>query len=316
MGSKKAKTVRQAAPREKPGDSPKASGNSIGSWVPQGSEVGIRVRMYRVGFGDFFLISLRLGPDQLAHIIVDCGVFKGTSGKGDIGSIEAAVADMAATTGGDVALIMMTHRHADHIAGFARCAETYKKLRVGAVWMPIWESQYSPTALKYQAELAQTALSLSNHFAGLGQPSDDEITARAFMENAIGSPAAGAGGSNAQALDLLKRGLSGVTPGYYKAGDTPNIPQVLRDAGLEASILGPPPADDLELMKLMDLQKGVGEYLAAEGDANGKQPFEPFGTAWEAKPPTLSPNDAGRSFTHSGLREWATDRTLLEFGSV
>src|SRR5262249_34085770 len=61
-------------------------------WTPAVGEVGIRVRMYRVGFGDFFLVTC-LNQGASVHIIVDCGVFKGTSQTGDIGSIEAAVAD-------------------------------------------------------------------------------------------------------------------------------------------------------------------------------------------------------------------------------
>src|SRR5262249_61465192 len=57
-------------------------------WTPAVGEVGIRVRMYRVGFGDFFLVTC-LNQGASVHIIVDCGVFKGTSQTGDIGSIEA-----------------------------------------------------------------------------------------------------------------------------------------------------------------------------------------------------------------------------------
>jgi hypothetical protein len=268
--------------------------SSAGGWTLQEREVGIRIRMYRVGFGDFFLLSLLPAPNQPVHIIIDCGVFKGTSGEGDIGSIEAAVADMATTTQGDVALIIMTHRHADHIAGFARCADTYKKLRVGAVWMPIWESEYSPAAIKFQAQLAQAAAALRIHFTALSQPSAEQVTARRFMENATGPLESGAVGSNAKALDLLKHGLSGVTPGYYTEGDVPTLPQALRDAGLAATILGPPPIDDLDLMKLMDLQKGVGEYLAAEADPETTERCEPFGSVWEVKAP----------FPHAGLREW------------
>src|SRR5262249_61165310 len=113
-----------------PAPAPSSSANADNGetqWTPAVGEVGIRVRMYRVGFGDFFLVTC-LNQGAPVHIIVDCGVFKGTSQTGDIGSIEAAVADMVQTTGGHVALIIMTHRHADHIAGFARCAETFKKL--------------------------------------------------------------------------------------------------------------------------------------------------------------------------------------------
>src|SRR5271156_3513856 len=63
-------------------------------WPPKAGEVGIRVRMYRVGFGHFFFLTYLQGAGEPVHIVIDCGVFKGTSQTGDIGSIEAAVADM------------------------------------------------------------------------------------------------------------------------------------------------------------------------------------------------------------------------------
>jgi hypothetical protein len=52
--------------------------------------------------------------------------------------------------------------------------------------MPIWESEYSPTAIKYQAQLTRTALGLQQHFASLGaRATKDQQTARKYMENAI-----------------------------------------------------------------------------------------------------------------------------------
>ena len=131
---------------------------------------------------------------------------------------------MAQTTGGRVALIVMTHRHADHIAGFARCADIFRKLTVDAVWMPIWESEYEPVASKFQAELTHTALGLQQHFsARADKATEAEAIARAYMENATGEQiamgAAAAGpGSNDRALNLLKHGFAGVTPEYYKFG--------------------------------------------------------------------------------------------------
>jgi hypothetical protein len=54
------------------------------------SATGLRVRMYRVGFGDFFLLSVPTGNGQ-RHILIDCGVHAK-----DLGSIKDAVAQMAA----------------------------------------------------------------------------------------------------------------------------------------------------------------------------------------------------------------------------
>jgi hypothetical protein len=271
--------------------------------------------MYRVGFGDFFLVTLSADQSDPLHIIIDCGVFKGTKQTGDLGSIEAAVADMAQTTGGKVALIVMTHRHADHIAGFARCAASFKQLAVEAVWMPIWESQYSATAVKFQAQLTRTARALQNHFSALGAAaSDGENTARRYMENATGEVGrAPAKGSNALALQLLKQGFTGVTPEYYQAGDTPKVPASLAQAGLTAQILGPPPVSDLDLMKLTDLQKGVGQYLADE-DSDGTSSGAPFGEKWEARPPEVRMKPGEASYGPESFREWV--RPHKPWGSI
>jgi hypothetical protein len=302
---KKAGPAAPPAPSSQPG----AGGDGAG-WTPGPGEVGIRVRMYRVGFGDFFLVSVLDGAGKPVHFIVDCGVFKGTKQTGDIGSIEAAVAHMMQTTHGQVALIIMTHRHADHIAGFARCAATFKTLTVGAVWMPIWEAEYEPTALKFQAELTRTALGLQQHFFQLGaSASEGQNTARKYMENAIGegvgagAAAAAKSGPNAVALDLLKHGFSGVTPQYYKRDDTAQLPQALVDTGLSAQILGPPPVADLDLMKLMDLQKNVGQYLAGE-DGDDAEAFAPFGSEWEVDPAKEPAKGEREFYTAVSFREW------------
>jgi hypothetical protein len=290
------------------------AGTGEASWTPAAGEVGIRVRMYRVGFGDFFLLTLLDAGGTPAHVIIDCGVFKGTSQTGDIGSIEAAVADMAQVTAGQVALLVMTHRHADHIAGFARSADTFKKLEVEAVWMPIWESEYEPKAVRFQAELTRTALGLRGHFTALGAAaSPAQVVARKYMENATGElgVAAGAAGSNAQALDLLKHGFPGVTPQFYKAGDTAQLPQALVEAGLSAQILGPPPVTDLDLMKLMDLQKNVGQYLAENGDGPTGV-IEPFGRQWVVGPATAPSARERERYSPESFREFVRPRKSWE----
>ena len=282
-----------------------------GAWIPAAGEAGIRVRMYRVGFGDFFLVSLLDENGAPLHIVVDCGVFKGTSQTGDIQSIEAAVAHMAEVTGGRLALVVMTHRHADHIAGFARCADVFGKMTVDAVWMPVWESEYDAKALAFQAQLAQAALDLRQHFSAIGAPTPEQETARKYMENATGelaAAAAAAAGSNAKALDLLKKGL-GVKPQYYQRGDKAKLPEALADAGLRCQVLGPPPVDDLDLMKLMDLTKGVGQYLAKQAQgANGGR--SPFASKWDLEPEeVLTERDGAFVFYWPiAFREWVMPR--------
>src|SRR6266480_1251182 len=122
--------------------------------------------MYRVGFGDFVHLTVPTSADD-RYIVIDCGFFNGTTGKGDIGSIVEAVEDLYETTHGNLSLVIMTHRHADHIAGFSR-AERFKDFKVSAVWMPYWEqfndAKDSPSNL--QSDISQLALQLALQFRG------------------------------------------------------------------------------------------------------------------------------------------------------
>lgn len=263
----------------------------------------LRIRMYRVGFGDFFLMTVPTdeGPQ---HILIDCGVTPGKTKKGDIGTIKAAVAHMAEETDKKLALIIVTHRHQDHIIGFSRAAEIFNDFKVGALWMSFWETEYDPNekkekkkslAAEFQDELTALALNMQSRLAlaGKDDPETDEILA--MLQNATGvdhtefavkgGAAAGnkagkGGGTNAKSLEFLKSGL-GIEPQYYVKGDKPKLPKVLKDAGLTAQILGPPPTDAVDFMKLMDLKKGVGQYLGEAGDGPATT-FDPFGKSWHA----------------------------------
>lgn len=307
----------QASARQSAGSTTPGATNA--PWTPAAGEVGIRVRMYRVGFGDFFLVTFLDESRKPLHVIIDCGVFKGTGQEGDIGTLEAAVDDMVRTTGREVALIVMTHRHADHIAGFARHADVFKTLKVGGVWMPIWESEYEPAAAKFQHELTRTAAGLRQHFTALGaDASAGQVTARKYMENALGElGVAGAArtGSNAVALDLLKRGFGAVTPAYYKAGDQAKLPEELKKAGLACKILGPPPVTAEALMKLMDLQKNVGQYLAKGGGEEGHE-TAPFGPEWNVEPSDAGTEDGASAYPNDAFREWAEDGKTRSWGKV
>jgi len=276
----------------------------------------LRIRMYRVGFGDFFLMTLP-GDGGPQHILIDCGVTAGQTKKGDIGTIKDAVADMAKETGNKLALIIVTHRHQDHIVGFSRAAEVFQKFKgnVDAVWMSAWENEYDPTekgkkslAAQFQEELTALAFGMQQHLAATDDEPENAGEIAAMLENATGiaqadlAAAGGAGGkgtgkgggSNAASLNFLKEGL-GVQPQFYASGDKPKLPPALVKAGLTAEILGPPPTGDTDFLKLMDLKKGVGQYLGEENDGSGEL-FDPgFG-------PQCCVDDT--SYPASAFREW------------
>jgi hypothetical protein len=289
----------KVSPRQKPSGGAAASG-----------ALGLKVRMYRVGFGDFFLVTVpTAGGNQ--YILIDCGVFKGTTGKGDIGSITDAVDDLYETTRGQLALVIMTHRHADHIAGFSR-APRFKEFKASMVWMPYWEqfndAKESPNRL--QADIDQLAFQLAMQFRGRTDPVAGE--AFDYLWNATGidfnAAAKGGqrGGGNAAALDLLKNhfGQNGKNVKYYAAGDKPQLPPELE--GLSAHILGPPPKDAKAFVQLTDFKKNVGQYLdcITNGD-DGPRAIQPFRRQWFADPQRDYPDSdtAGYSIDYKACRD-------------
>jgi beta-lactamase superfamily II metal-dependent hydrolase len=231
--SKAAKTAGKKPATAPPAPAKAGSGNGASS----GGAKTLRVRMYRVGFGDFFLLTVRNGDDE-KHILVDCGVHAV-----DLDSIGDAVDRMARDCGGHLSLVVMTHRHADHISGFAKCSVAFSKITVDRVWMPWFEDPDNKAAAKIQTNLTALAGQLSLQLAARGRPDPlaEPDPFAAMAENITGGMAASGGSSNQKALDVLHGGFQNkVKPDYYRAGDPAKFPQDLIDAGLSARILGPP----------------------------------------------------------------------------
>jgi len=214
--------------------------------------------MYRVGFGDFFLLSLSNGGTT-KHILVDCGVHAA-----NLGTIGQAIKQLAIDTGKQLALVIMTHHHADHISGFAIGKDDFKEFNVERVWMPWFEDASNKTATAFQANITALATHLQLQLKAANR--NDQFANMA--ENITGVMTA-AGASNDVAITTLKGGFANPAPvDYYKAGDPATLPPSLVSLGLTAKIVGPPGPDQLDLVAQMDNDKY--QYLA--GDTNENLP--------------------------------------------
>jgi hypothetical protein len=79
--------------------------------------VRIRVRAYNVGFGDCFLMTFFYADATERHVLIDFGSTKmATRGPG---SMKAIADKIAEDSSGKLQIVAVTHRHADHISGFA-----------------------------------------------------------------------------------------------------------------------------------------------------------------------------------------------------
>jgi len=219
--------------------------------------------MYRVGFGDFFLLTFSRSGKS-AHVLVDCGVHAKSTN-----SIGTAIDQLATDTGHHLALIIVTHRHADHISGFGLGAAQFKQFTVDRIWMPWFENQHDPDAVKLQASLTQVARRLQLAFAAQG--ADSEYFRMA--QNATGELDAAGTSSNEKALSVIHGGFANKPPiDYVKGGDAANLPPALADMGVTASILGPP--IDPHLISQMDNKSHQYlDQLAAEDGSTQTGPI-------------------------------------------
>jgi glyoxylase-like metal-dependent hydrolase (beta-lactamase superfamily II) len=186
----------------------------------------LRVRMYRIGFGDFFLLTVptKSGPQ---HILIDCGVFKG-----DLKTMDDCVKNLVAETGRKLALVIATHYHSDHISGFASNFDEFAQFEVGAVWLPNRLDPKLEIAMKLKEQITTVATQLQLR---LGARRDDAgVQAFNKVQDALGV----GGATNEKALQLLTKGFKNKPPVfYYEAGNELDLPEVLQGA-ITAELLG------------------------------------------------------------------------------
>jgi beta-lactamase superfamily II metal-dependent hydrolase len=233
--------------------------------------------MYRVGFGDFFLLTVP-GKSGPAHILIDCGVHAA-----NINTIDDCIQNMKQETGSKLALVILTHYHADHMSGFASNFDDFAQFEVGAVWIT---NRLDPSNQKHANLMAQLTSVASQLKMQLGARNDDDgIEAHEKVENALGVSENGGGGSNAKALKLLQSGFKNKPPVYYyQGGDDPKLPDEL-DGQITAEILGPSPIGSDGEYAASDNK--TEQYLTALGengvpDTKRMQPFD--AKKWKAAP--------------------------------
>ena len=228
----------------------------------------IRIRMYRVGFGDCFLLSVPSAKDQSTdrqlHILVDCGVHS----RGNIGTIQKVVNNIGEVTDNKLAVIIATHAHQDHISGFDKFGDIFTNFKVGEVWLPWTWDETNKEALKIQMRQAALTAQLFQHFEALGARADPN--ALNALENLRG---------NKHAIELLKSGFGDdkAKVRYLRAGDILD-PEDIHIPGLFARILGPPESE--EFLAQMNPPSSQSYLQLVGGQVEVVNGIQPFAQRW------------------------------------
>src|SRR4051812_40369435 len=85
--------------------------------------VSVDVRAYQVGFGDCFLVSFVYSAKNVRHLLIDFGTTglpkRGSKALQPSKHMRQVAEDIQKVCDGQLTAIIATHRHRDHISGFA-----------------------------------------------------------------------------------------------------------------------------------------------------------------------------------------------------
>jgi hypothetical protein len=254
------------------------------------------VRTYRHGLGDCHLVTLYGARKARYRIMIDCGVILGTPNAGAV--MTEVMDDILAATGGSIDLLVATHEHWDHVSGFAQAAESFAKLKVGAVWLGWTEDPKDADAKQLRGE-RDNALALLRAAAvrmQLDGGGDGEPTLLMSLLDFFG---AAARTTTASALELVRAKVA--RPRYCD----PKDPPVELD-GFRGRIytLGPP--RDMKMLKKTlpsaSAPETYGMALAAAeqsiGQALANPDQQPFSNAFRI------PNRVAQSTPFFQQRYW------------
>lgn len=226
----------------------------------------LNVRMYNVGFGDCFLLSFPVG-DGHRHVLVDCGAHSG----GTLGNLPEVAEAVREVTDGKLAAVVATHRHQDHIWGFERGLDTFRKMTVDQVWMPWVEDLTNPEARAMWKKQAAARAALEARLA-LAPASPRRDAVAAVLANLK---------PNEVALEELRTRFGGGRQGVrYLHGKSDDLVDPVGIDGLTVKVLGPP--KDEAFLKKMNPPKAERWELAAAAGGDAAELFDsPFDARWE-----------------------------------
>jgi len=121
--------------------------------TPDGDSV--RVRMYRHGLGDCFLLRFpREDRTGTFNVLIDCGLI--TVASEPKRTMQKVVANIANECGNLLDLVIMTHEHWDHSSGFSReqVQAEFDRINIGEVWYAWTEDPDNELGRKLRRERA------------------------------------------------------------------------------------------------------------------------------------------------------------------
>ena len=221
-------------------------------------KAGVRVRMYRTGLGDCFLLAFpRDGkPKDPVYLMIDCGVYAGTAEPANQTRIRQIVEDIRDATGGRLDILVITHEHWDHVSAFhpTQAQKIFaEEIELGTLWMAWTENRRIPLARDLQDGRKAARAALRQAFARMqADGSTTKLVGKVL--DFFGGESEGMGPLGAkksvkteEAMDWIRESYGKGRTRFLRPGEDLTLEGV---PGVRVYVLGPP--EDPDLIKRSD----------------------------------------------------------------
>ncbi|MFO1501595.1 MAG: MBL fold metallo-hydrolase [Verrucomicrobiota bacterium] len=204
----------------------------------------VRIRMYRQGLGDCFLLSFRNESRAVTHVMIDCGVVLGTDQPEAV--MKQIARNLKEETGGTIDVLIITHEHWDHLSGFSpgQAQKELAELTFNELWLAWTEDPTNDLANALRTERAlkkAAAAATKKRLAKLGPKAKERLNRLSALMEFHGPDSAGpdggegAGGTEG-ALRFLKTKIT--RQRTFRPGQAPlTVPGL---GGVRVYVMGPP----------------------------------------------------------------------------
>jgi hypothetical protein len=239
-----------------------------------GALPSVRVRMYRQGLGDCFLITFNVGTPQASNMLIDCGTLGNRATSVTFADIWKDIQSvLAETKKTKLDLLVATHEHADHLVGFNGALKDLAG-KVDHVWVAWTENPKDPDAQKIatkKGDLGPALAAVANAFPDV--PAAQNISSiLGFAGDTSLGAAAFATTVNA-AMEFVRTKTGGTTE-YHQPGDLIQAPWI---PGFRFYVLGPPRS--IDALKDLGVHGSAELYGVTAGLRAAADAFAPDGSA-------------------------------------
>jgi hypothetical protein len=257
----------------------------------------VRIRMYRQGLGDCFLLTFYDVEGANFNLLVDCGVLS-TSNEFKDKMIKVAE-DIKKVTDNQLDIVIGTHEHWDHVSGFEQARSVFEKMKIKKIWLAWTENEKDDFAKELKESINKKVKTVETAFARLkAQPldhfndkqKDGHVAYLGAFSNFFSFFGMDADDTvqglskTGAAMDFLRKHKKAekefFTPGSEQVVEMEELP------GVRFYILGPP--KDLKALRKMNPSKkdseiygmaaglGLENSLASAFDSTAQDKYKPF----------------------------------------